>query len=216
MPSRDARVRVLLALRDEHAGERLAHAVEQHAALELAGRASDGDEALQRIRQARPEVAVLDVGLSEPDGIAVLSAAVRDDLSTRVLLLSECADSALVYRALAEGAAGILPGDSPTPAICDAVLAVARGETVLSPEGQSGIAKEIRTRTPPRGLLSLSVRENEVLALVADGLSAPDIGRRLHLSPATVKGHLSSLYEKLGVKERAAAVAEAMRRGLLE
>jgi two-component system, NarL family, nitrate/nitrite response regulator NarL len=164
----------------------------------------------------RPDVAVVDAGLPGLDGIGVVSAAVSDDLPTRVLLLSECGDSALVYRALAEGAAGILPADSPAKAVCDAVLAVARGETVLTPEAQSGIAHEIRTRTPPRGLLTLSVRENEVLALIADGLSAPDIGRRLHLSPATVKGHLSSLYEKLGVKERAAAVAEAMRRGLLE
>ena len=62
----------------------------------------------------------------------------------------------------------------------------------------------------------ISPREREVLVLIADGLSAPDIAGRLHLSPATVKGHLQSLYEKLGVSERAAAVAEAMRRGLLE
>jgi two-component system nitrate/nitrite response regulator NarL len=85
----------------------------------------------------------------------------------------------------------------------------------MSSEVQSGIAEEIRLRAAPERL-SLSARENEVLVLIADGLSAPDIGKRLHLSPATVKGHLQSLYEKLGVSERAAAVAEAMRRGLLE
>lgn len=216
MPKRAARVRVLIAQNDPQAGERLARGVERRSALELVGSARDGREAVEEIRRMRPDVAVVDVRLTGIDGIAVVSAVLRDDLPTRILLLSECGDSALLYRALAEGAAGILPEDSPAKAVCDAVLAVARGETVLSPEGQAGIAREIRTRTPPRGLLTLSVRENEVLVLVADGLSAPAIGRRLHLSPATVKGHLSSLYEKLGVKERAAAVAEAMRRGLLD
>jgi two-component system nitrate/nitrite response regulator NarL len=153
--------------------------------------------------------------MPELDGIAVVQAVTRDELPTRVVFLSAYVDSAVAYRALAEGAAGFLSNETSAQAVCDAIVAAARGETVLSPEVQSGIAREIRTRTPPRGL-TLTARENEVLVLIADGMSAPAIGRRLHLSPATVKGHLHSLYEKLGVSERAAAVAEAMRRGLLE
>jgi two-component system nitrate/nitrite response regulator NarL len=132
-----------------------------------------------------------------------------------VVFLSAYVDSAVAYRALAEGAVGFLSKEASSEAVCDAITAAARGETVLSPEVQSGIADEIRLRSAPERL-SLSARESEVLALIAEGLSAPDIGKRLHLSPATVKGHLQSLYEKLGVSERAAAVAEAMRRGLLE
>jgi two-component system nitrate/nitrite response regulator NarL len=86
---------------------------------------------------------------------------------------------------------------------------------VLSPEAQAGIAAEVRSRQVEDRPL-LTPREREVLGHVAAGRGAPEIGRLLHLSPATVKGHLQSLYEKLGVSDRAAAVAEAMRRGLLE
>jgi two-component system nitrate/nitrite response regulator NarL len=195
--------------------EGLLRAVGDQPALELVGSAGNGREALEQIRIIKPDVALLDVKMPELDGIAVVRALTRDALPTRVVFLSAYVDSAVAYRALAEGAAGFLSKESSAGAVCEAIVAAARGETVLSPEVQSGIAEEIRMRAAPERL-TLSARENEVLVLIADGLSAPDIGKRLHLSPATVKGHLHSLYEKLGVKERAAAVAEAMRRGLLE
>jgi two-component system nitrate/nitrite response regulator NarL len=195
--------------------EGLLRAVGDRPALEVVGSAGNGREALEQIRQMQPDVALLDVKMPELDGIAVVRAVARDGLATRVVFLSAYVDSAVAYRALAEGAAGFLSKESSAKTVCDAIVAASRGETVLSPEVQSGIAEEIRMRAAPERL-TLSARENEVLVLIADGLSAPDIGRRLHLSPATVKGHLHSLYEKLGVKERAAAVAEAMRRGLLE
>jgi two-component system, NarL family, nitrate/nitrite response regulator NarL len=183
--------------------------------LELVGSAGNGREALDAIRELRPDVALLDVKMPELDGMAVVRAVSREELPTRVVFLSAYVDSAVAYRALAEGAVGFLSKEASSEAVCDAIAAAGRGETVLSPEVQSGIADEIRLRSAPERL-SLSARESEVLALIAQGLSAPDIGKRLHLSPATVKGHLQSLYEKLGVSERAAAVAEAMRRGLLE
>ena len=195
--------------------EGLLRAVGDRPQLELVGSAGNGREALDGIRELRPDVALLDVKMPQLDGIGVVRAVTREDLPTRVVFLSAYVDSAVAYRALAEGAAGFLSKESPSQAVCDAIVAASRGETVMSPEVQSGIAEEIRLRAAPERL-SLSARENEVLVLIADGLSAPDIGKRLHLSPATVKGHLKSLYEKLGVSERAAAVAEAMRRGLLE
>jgi two-component system nitrate/nitrite response regulator NarL len=86
---------------------------------------------------------------------------------------------------------------------------------VIGPEIQAELAGEIRARTV-RERPGLSPRELEILRHIAEGRSAPEIARRIHLSPATVKSHLQSLYEKLGVSDRAAAVAEAMRRGLLE
>jgi two-component system nitrate/nitrite response regulator NarL len=195
--------------------EGLLRAVGDQPALEVVGSAGNGRDALEQIRRILPDVALLDVKMPELDGIAVVRAVARDELPTRVVFLSAYVDSAVAYRALAEGAAGFLSKEASAQAVCEAIVAASRGETVLSPEVQSGIAGEIRMRAAPERL-TLSARENEVLVLIADGLSAPDIGRRLHLSPATVKGHLHSLYEKLGVKERAAAVAEAMRRGLLE
>jgi two-component system nitrate/nitrite response regulator NarL len=215
VPARAGRVRVFVA--DDHplVREGLLRAVGDQPALEVVGSAGNGREALDQIRRIQPDVALLDVKMPELDGIAVVRALTRDELPTRVVFLSAYVDSAVAYRALAEGAAGFLSKEASAQAVCEAIVAASRGETVLSPEVQSGIAGEIRMRAAPKRL-TLSARENEVLVLIADGLSAPDIGRRLHLSPATVKGHLHSLYEKLGVKERAAAVAEAMRRGLLE
>jgi two-component system, NarL family, nitrate/nitrite response regulator NarL len=215
VPARAGRVRVFVA--DDHplVREGLLRAVGDRPQLELVGSAGNGREALDGIRELRPDVALLDVKMPQLDGIGVVRAVTREELPTRVVFLSAYVDSAVAYRALAAGAAGFLSKESPSQAVCDAIVAASRGETVMSPEVQSGIAEEIRLRAAPERL-SLSARENEVLVLIADGLSAPDIGKRLHLSPATVKGHLKSLYEKLGVSERAAAVAEAMRRGLLE
>jgi two-component system nitrate/nitrite response regulator NarL len=100
-------------------------------------------------------------------------------------------------------------------AIYDAIAAVARGETVLAPEVQSGLVSELRAREQPQRSF-LSEREMQVLRLSADGLTGPEIGARLYISSSTVKTHVKSLLEKLEVSDRAAAVAEAMRRGLID
>jgi two-component system nitrate/nitrite response regulator NarL len=195
--------------------EGLVRAVAGQPALEMVGSAGDGREALEAIRRIQPDVALLDVKMPELDGLAVVRALQRDDLPTRVVFLSAYVDSAVAYRALAEGAVGFLSKEASAATVCEAIVAAHRGETVMSPEVQGGIAEEIRLRAAPERV-ALSGREREVLELIAEGRSAPDIAKQLHLSPATVKGHLQGLYEKLGVSERAAAVAEAMRRGLLE
>ena len=209
--------RVTVFVADDHplVREGMLRALSERPAVEVVGSAGDGREALEKIRLIKPHVALLDVKMPELDGIAVVRALTRDELPTRVVFLSAYVDSAIAYRALAEGAAGFLSKEASPSAVCDAVVAAHRGETVLSKEVQGGIAEEIRMRAAA-GAVTLTAREREVLSLIAEGLSAPDIAQRLHLSPATVKGHLGSLYEKLGVSERAAAVAEAMRRGLIE
>lgn len=183
--------------------------------FELVGEAADGREALDAIRELEPAVAVLDVQMPGLQGSDVLHAIKRDSLPTRVVLLSAHLDSETVYRAIAEGAGAYLSKESTRERICDAVAAVARGEVVLSSEIQAGLAGEIQSRER-EGRTLLSPREHEILQLTARGLSAPDIGKQLHLSPATVKTHLKHLYDKLGVSDRAAAVAEGMRRRLLE
>jgi two-component system nitrate/nitrite response regulator NarL len=139
----------------------------------------------------------------------------REQLPTRVVFLSAHVDSEVVYRAVALGAAAYLSKEADRAAIFDAVVAVARGQTVLSPEIQSGLAEQIQRREAAPCPV-LSPREQDVLQLIAAGGSAPEIARQLHLSPSTVKTHMQSLYEKLGVSDRAAAVAAAMRNGLLE
>jgi two-component system, NarL family, nitrate/nitrite response regulator NarL len=183
--------------------------------LELVGEVGDGRQALDAIGVSQPDVAILGGTLAGLSGEQVLNAVARDGLSTRVVMIAARPEPQQVYAALAEGAAGFLTKDADARELCDAITAVARGRTVVSPELQAGVAGEIRMRTPHDRPL-MTARERETLTLIAEGLSAPQIGRALHLSTATVKTHLQHIYEKLGVSERAAAVAEAMRRGLLE
>ena len=183
--------------------------------FEVVGSSDDGREALADIRALRPDVAVLDEGMPGLLGNDVLQAINRAGLPTRVVMLSASMDGEVVFRAVANGVCAYLTKDSDRSTICDAVAAVARGEVVLAPEVQAGLAAQVRTHQSDRRP-TLSRREREVLERAAAGLSAPEIARELSISTATVKTHLRNIYDKLGVSERAAAVAEAMRRGLLE
>ncbi len=210
------RVRVVVA--DDHPVYRdgITRAVRDRPDLELVGEAGGGREALELIAEEAPDVALLDFRMPDLDGQAVLHALVRDRSPARVVFLSANTEPAIVFAALAAGATGYLSKDADRSAICDAVAAASRGETVLSPDLQTGLAGQIRLHAAQGDRVVLSPRELEVLALTAQGRSAPEIASQLFLAPTTVKSHLQNLYEKLGVSDRAAAVAEAMRRGLLE
>ncbi len=194
--------------------EGVARSIRERPDLELVAAAEDGRGALAAIREHRPDVAVLDVRMPGLDGLEVLRAVRRDELPTRVLMLSAFAEAELVYRAIELGASGYLSKDAGPDAVLDGIAGVARGDTVLAPEMQAAVFGEIRSRAGADQ--KLSPRESEILALVAEGLAVPDIATRLHLGQGTVKTHLQRIYEKLGVSDRAAAVAAAMRAGLLE
>src|SRR6188472_153900 len=174
--SATARVRVIVA--DDHPlyRESVVRAVRDRPEFELVAEAADGREVLDEIRRLRPDVAVLDLKMPELDGLQVLRAVRRDDLGTRVVLLSAFLEGAVVYQAVAAGASAYLSKDADRTRICEAIAAVARGETVLSPEAQAGIASEVRVRGAERP--ALTPREQEVLVLVADGLVAPEIAGR--------------------------------------
>lgn len=210
-----ARLRVVVA--DDHPVYRdgVVSALRHRAEIDLAGQASGGREALEMIRELLPDVALLDFQLPDLAGLSVARAVRRDGLPTQVLFLSAFFDRGVVQDALAAGATGFLSKNTGALEIGDAVLAVGRGETVLGRDVQAALASEIR-RGGARMDPGLSERELEVLRLVASGLSAPEIARRLHLGTTTVKTHLQRVYEKLGASDRATAVAEAMRRDLLE
>jgi two-component system, NarL family, nitrate/nitrite response regulator NarL len=210
------RIRVLIA--DDHPlfREAIARVIAERDDLELVAEAADGRAALERIRALEPDVAVIDVRMPELDGSDVLVALREEGLPTNVVFLSAFLDAKTVYDAVAAGANAYLSKEAETQEIVTAILAAARGETILGPEVQTGLAEQIRFREETESRPRLSDREHEVLKLIAQGLSAPEIGERIHLSTATVKTHLQHLYEKLGVSERAAAVAEGMRRGLVD
>ncbi len=195
--------------------EGLTRAVEQHSDFRLAGEASDGRTALEDIRALRPQVALLDVSMPVLDGVAVLGAIVRDGLPTAVVMLSAHLSAEVIFRSMSTGAAAYLTKGSDRDAILEALSAAARGEVRMAPDVQAELVCELRRHTASQGP-RLSARELEVLRLVADGLTTPQIADELVLGNATIKSHLQSLYDKLGVSDRASAVAAAMRRGLLE
>lgn len=215
MESSQDRVRVVVA--DDHPFFRdgVARGLVRSGRIDVVAEADDGRAALEAIRREDPDVALVDYEMPDVDGLGVVRAAVRDGLRTRVLLLSAHTDSAVVYQALQEGAAGYLAKDAKRSEIVDAVLDVARGRTVVPAELAAGLAGEIRLRAQSRGP-ALSERERQVLAAFARGLSVPQVAGELYLGVSTVKTHTQRLYEKLGVSDRAAAVAEGMRRGLVE
>lgn len=209
------RIRVLVA--DDHPFFRdgVTRGLLQSGVIDVVAQAENGREAIELIREHQPAVALVDYQMPEVDGLGVVHAVVRDNLPTRVLLLSAITDNAIVYRALEEGAAGYLSKDARRAEIVDAVQQVARGRTVVPPELAAGLASQIRLRSQPSGPV-LSERERQVLHAFAAGKSIPTVAAELFLAPSTVKTHTQRLYEKLGVSDRAAAVAQALRQGLLE
>jgi two-component system, NarL family, nitrate/nitrite response regulator NarL len=215
MGARLERTRVYVA--DDHPlyREGVVRAIKERPEFELVGSSGDGRKALEDIRDLQPQVAVLDLRMPGLDALAVTKAIERDGLETRVLLLSASTDTPIVYEAVRAGAYSYVSKDAGRREICDAVAGVARGDTVLSREMQSELVAHVRGRREDDRPV-LTPREQEILRYLADGSSAPQIAAELYLSTTTVKTHLANLYGKLGVSDRAAAVAEAMRRGLLE
>lgn len=183
--------------------------------IDVVAEAEDGLSALAAIREHRPQVALLDYRMPGLDGAQVAAAVVRDELPTRVLLISAHDEAAIVYSALQAGAAGFLPKESSRAELVNGVLECAKGRDVVAPSLAAGLVGEIR-KQGKSDAPTLSPREREVLKLIAAGGSIPAMAKELFLAPSTVKTHVQRLYEKLGVGDRAAAVAEAMRRGLLE
>ncbi len=209
------KVRVVVG--DDHPlfREGVVRALSSSGEVSVVGEADDGTSALELIKAHRPDVALLDYRMPGMDGAQVAAAVRSNDLPTRVLLLSAHDESAIVYQALQQGAAGFLLKDSTRTEIVKAVLDCAQGRDVVAPSLVGGLAGEIRQRAAPASPV-LSAREREVLNRIARGQSIPTIAGELYVAPSTVKTHVQRLYEKLGVSDRAAAVAEAMRQGLLD
>lgn len=209
------RIRVLIA--DDHPLYRagLVDTVKRRPELELVAQAEDGVAALDDIRSLAPDVCVLDVKMPGLGGLDVLKTIEREERDVRVVFVSAYYDSDVVYGALGSGASGYLSKDATGDEICDALVAASQGRTTLGGDVQAVVAREIRRRGGDQDRL-LTPREEEILRMTADGMSAPEIARALHLGTTTVKTHLQRVYEKLGVSDRAAAVAEAMRRAILD
>jgi DNA-binding NarL/FixJ family response regulator len=175
--------------------------------LEIVGEAADGAEAVRLAAELAPDVVLMDLRMPGLDGVSAIR--LLSGTGPRVLVLTTFDTD--VLPALEAGASGYLLKDAPPDELVRAVLATHRGETVLAPAVAGRLADHLRR--PARG--KLSKRELEVLRLVAGGATNKEAAASLFISEASVKTHLLHIYAKLDVRDRAAAVAEAFRRGLL-
>ncbi|MGW4948083.1 response regulator [Actinoplanes sp. NPDC004185] len=175
------------------------------------GEAADGTEALAVARAVQPDVVLMDLRMPGMDGVTAIRALRDQGVPARVLVLTTYDTDSDVLPAIKAGATGYLLKDVPREELFRAVSAAYRGESVLSPAVAGRLMGELRS--PARE--ELSQRELEVLGLIAQGCSNRETASRLFISEATVKTHLLHAYAKLGVRDRAAAVAAAYARGLL-
>ena len=175
------------------------------------GEAADGNEALAVARAVQPDVVLMDLRMPGMDGVTAIRALRDQGFQARVLVLTTYDTDSDVLPAIRAGATGYLLKDTPREELFRAVSAAHRGESVLSPAVAGRLMGELRS--PARD--ELSQRELEVLGLIAQGCTNRETATRLFISEATVKTHLLHAYAKLGVRDRAAAVAAAYARGLL-
>ncbi|MFF3710127.1 response regulator [Streptomyces phaeochromogenes] len=178
------------------------------------GEASNGVEAVGKAAALDPDVILMDLRMPGGGGVEAIAQLTRAGARAKVLVLTTYDTDSDTLPAIEAGATGYLLKDAPRDELFTAVRAAAQGRTVLSPAVASRLVSAVRTPRAP-GNEPLSAREREVLTLVAKGTSNREIARELFISEATVKTHLTHLYTKLGVKDRAAAVATAYDRGIL-
>ncbi|TCM38223.1 response regulator transcription factor [Kribbella sp. VKM Ac-2568] len=180
-------------------------------AFEVVGEAGDGPEALVVARETQPDVVLMDLRMPRMSGAEVIRRLREQSPGLPVLVLTTFDDDADVLPAIEQGATGYLLKDTPRAELRSAVLAAARGESVLSPSVAEVLTQ--RARAPKRPVLS--PRELEVLRLIAGGTTNREIASTLFITEATVKTHLLHIFAKLEVNDRAAAVASAYDRSLL-
>jgi DNA-binding NarL/FixJ family response regulator len=179
--------------------------------LRVVGEAGSGDEALVLVAALRPDVVLMDLRMPGTDGVAATARIAEGYPAVRVLVLTTYDTDADILRAVEAGATGYLLKDTPINTLIDAIRAASRGETVLAPP----VAARLVTRMRAPVAEQLTPREQEVLRLVARGLSNVEIGRALFIGEATVKTHLLRAFAKLGVNDRTAAVTVAIARGII-
>jgi len=211
MNGADGVIRLLIA--DDHPVVRdgLSGMFAPEPGFEVLGEAADGAEAVRLAQALKPDVVLMDLRMPVMDGLAAITELRRRGVPSRVLVLTTYDTDSYVLPAIEAGATGYLLKDAPRDELLRAVRAAALGQAVLSPS----VATRLMTRVRTPGAEPLSQRELEVLELVASGTTNREAAARLFISEATVKSHLLNIYGKLGVSDRAAAVAEAFKRGLL-
>ncbi len=211
-------LRILLV--DDHEVVRLGlkALLSRYPQFEVVAEATNADEALARAQQYKPDVIIMDIRLPGKSGIEATReiTAVLPDVD--VIMLTSYAEDELLFDAIRAGASGYLVKDCSTEEIASAVRMAASGETALSPQLAASMLDEVRKLDQPATADEERVitrREEEVLQLIANGCSTPEVAEQLFISQKTVKNHLASIYQKLDARDRTQAVLQAVRMGIV-
>jgi DNA-binding NarL/FixJ family response regulator len=206
-------IRVLIA--DDHGVVRdgLGRLVEALPDMELVGLASDGEEAVERARDAEPDVVLMDLDMPRVDGIEATRRLLADRPKIAVLVLTSFSDRPRIMGALEAGASGYLLKDADPDEVAAAIRSADRGEVHLDPTVAGRLTR--RLVSPPTGLAALTARERSILALVARGMSNHQIAAELYISERTARTHVSHILAKLQLTSRTQAALVAIREGLV-
>ncbi len=213
----DVTIRLLLADDHKMLREGLRRSLSDEG-LDVIGEASDGLEAVRLAAELHPDVILMDVTMPEMDGVEAARRIHEADPTTRVVMLTMHADADVIANAIRAGACGYLVKDCSIDEIAEAVRLAANGDTALSPQLASTMLDELRRLNAPADDDEdrlVTKREEEVLQLIADGCSTPEVAERLYISQKTVKNHLASIYQKLDARDRTQAVLQAVRMGIV-
>jgi DNA-binding NarL/FixJ family response regulator len=209
-----------ILLVDDHAMFRagIRALLEAEGRMVVVGEASSGDEAVDRVRQLKPDVVVMDLSMPGSNGLEATRRIAALELDTKVLVLTVHAEEEYLVPVVEAGASGYLTKTSADTDLIEAIRVVARGEVYLPPKATTLLLQRYKASEADEsaGLHDLSTREQEVLALTAEGYSSREIGKKLFISPKTVDTYRSRIMDKLGLNHRSELVRFALRVGLLK
>ena len=211
-------IRILLV--DDHAMFRagLKALLQSETGFEIVGEAGTGDEGVDRTRELKPDVVVMDLSMPGSNGLEATRRIAALGLKSRVLVLTVHAEEEYLVPVVDAGASGYLTKTSADHDLSDAIRVVARGEVYLPPKATRLLLQQYKNAAPEatQGLQELSAREREVMALTAEGYSSREIGEKLFISPKTVDTYRARIMEKLGLNHRSELVRFALKTGLLK
>jgi two-component system response regulator DegU len=209
-------VTIRLLLADDHTMVRqsMRRAMEADG-FDVVGEAADGEQAVRMAADLGPDVVLMDVSMPVLDGVEATRQVRARDGAPQVVMLTMHADADVVRRALAAGAVGYLTKDCDIAEVAEAVRLAASGDAAVSPGLAAALLREAAAASGPGADPIVSAREAEVLQLIGEGASPPEVAERLFISVKTVKNHLSSIYEKLDARDRTQAVLKGLRMGII-
>ena len=192
--------------------------IEAEDRFEVVGEASSGDEAVDRVRELKPDIVIMDLAMPGSNGLEATRRISALELDTHVLVLTVHAEEEYLVPVVEAGASGYLTKTSADTDLIEAIRVVARGQVFLPPKAATLLLRRYKDTEgdDSAGLSDLSPREQEVLALTAEGFSSREIGEKLFISPKTVDTYRSRIMDKLGLSHRSELVRFALRSGLLK